>query len=281
MPLDPIATKILKMTAAAGSADVSRLSVSQLRDGFHHLARMIDIKNAPIGKVEDRMLPGPAGPLRARIYTPQQASPADMPGLVYFHGGGGIFGSIDTHDGLCRMLSNDSGCITISVDYRQAPEHKFPAALEDSYAATQWVIDQARELGVDPYRLAIGGDSAGGGIAAAICQIARLGHGPRPALQVLLCPVMDMKGNTNSRHAFSEGYFLNKTIIDWMLNNYCGPDAISMTRDCRRCGRPICPIFRPPISIPPNSIRCAMRASSTPICCANPAFRCATRATRA
>jgi acetyl esterase/lipase len=225
VPLDPIATKILKMTAAAGSADVSRLSVSQLRDGFHHLARMIDIKNAPIGKVEDRMLPGPAGPLRARIYTPQEASPADMPGLVYFHGGGGIFGSIDTHDGLCRMLSNDSGCITISVDYRQAPEHKFPAALEDSYAATQWVIDQARELGVDPYRLAVGGDSAGGGIAAAICQIARLGHGPRPALQVLLCPVMDMKGNTNSRHAFSEGYFLNKTIIDWMLNNYCGPDA--------------------------------------------------------
>ena len=207
MPLDPIATKILKMTAAAGSADVSRLSVSQLRDGFHHLARMIDIKNAPIGKVEDRMLPGPAGPLRARIYTPQEASPADMPGLVYFHGGGGIFGSIDTHDGLCRMLSNDSGCITISVDYRQAPEHKFPAALEDSYAATQWVIDQARELGVDPYRLAVGGDSAGGGIAAAICQIARLGHGPRPALQVLLCPVMDMKGNTNSRHALLGGIF--------------------------------------------------------------------------
>jgi acetyl esterase/lipase len=147
-----------------------------------------------------------------------------LPALVFFHGGGGVFGDIDTHDGLCRMLCTESGCAVISVGYRQAPEHRFPAAVEDSYAATQWVVDHAAALGLDAHRIAVGGDSAGGGLAAVVCQMAAM-NGPRLALQVLFCPVLDMRAETPSRRALAEGYFLNQATIDWMLRHYCGADA--------------------------------------------------------
>ncbi|HEY4403657.1 MAG TPA: alpha/beta hydrolase, partial [Xanthobacteraceae bacterium] len=218
MPLDPAAKRLLDMLAAAGGmADIATMTPQQMRDGFRRLAQAVDVKGVLIGKIENGELPGPGGPLPYRIYRPQQAAAPLLPALVFFHGGGCVFGDIDTHDGLCRMLAAESGCAVISVGYRRAPEHRFPAAVEDSYAATQWVAQHAAALGLDADRVAVGGDSAGGGLAAVVCQMAVTNGGPRLALQLLLCPVMDMRAATPSRQAFAEGYFLNQATIDWML----------------------------------------------------------------
>jgi acetyl esterase len=226
VPLDPSAKRLLDMLAAVGGmADIAAMTPQQMREGFRRLAQSVDVKGVPIGKIEDGELPGPGGALPYRIYRPQQGAAQPLPALVFFHGGGCVFGDIDTHDGLCRMLCTESGCAVISVGYRKAPEHKFPAAVEDSYAATRWVADHAAELGLDAHHIAVGGDSAGGGLAAVVGQLAATHHGPRLALQVLFCPVMDMRADTPSRKAFAEGYFLNQATIDWMLRHYCTPDA--------------------------------------------------------
>jgi acetyl esterase len=226
VPLDPSAKRLLDMLAAAGGmADIAAMTPQQMRDGFRRLAQAVDIKGVPVGQSEDGQLPGPGGPLPYRIYRPQHPAAQALPALVFFHGGGGVFGDIDTHDGLCRMLCAESGCAVVSVGYRRAPEHKFPAAVEDSYAATRWVHDHAAGIGLDAQRLAIGGDSAGGGLAAVVCQMAAANHGPRLALQLLFCPVMDMRPRTPSRYALADGYFLNQATMDWMLGHYCSADA--------------------------------------------------------
>jgi acetyl esterase len=222
VPLDPSAKRLLDMLAAAGGmADIAAMTPRQMREGFRRLAQAVDVKGVPIGTIEDGELPGPGGALPYRIYRPQHPAAQPVPALVFFHGGGCVFGDIDTHEGLCRMLSAESGCAVISIGYRQAPEHKFPAAVEDSYAATQWAVDHAGELGLDAHRIAVGGDSAGAGLAAAVCQMAAAHRGPRLALQLLFCPVMDMRAETPSRRALAEGYFLNQATLDWMLGHYC------------------------------------------------------------
>jgi acetyl esterase len=225
VPLDPAAKRLLDMLAVGGMADIASMTPQQMRDGFRRLAQAVDIKGAPIGKIEDGELPGPGGPLPYRLYRPQHPAALPLPALVFFHGGGCVFGDIDTHDGLCRTLATESGCAVISVGYRRAPEHKFPAAVEDSYAATQWVSEHAAGLGLDADRIAVGGDSAGGGLAAVVCQMAAAGRGPRLALQVLLCPVMNIRAETPSRRELAQGYFLNQATIDWMLRHYCGDDV--------------------------------------------------------
>jgi acetyl esterase len=225
VPLDPSAKRLLDMLAAAGGMpDIAAMTPLQMREGFRRLARSVDLKDVPIGAIQDGELPGPGGPLPYRIYTPQQPAARPLPALVFFHGGGCVFGDIDTHDGLCRMLAAESGCAVVSVGYRRAPEHRFPAAVEDSYAATQWVADHAAELGLDAGRIAVGGDSAGAGLAVVVCQMAAARHGPRIALQLLFCPVLDMRAETPSRRDFAEGYFLNQATIDWMLRHYCAAD---------------------------------------------------------
>jgi acetyl esterase len=224
VPLDPSARRLLDMLAAAGGmADIAAMSPQQMREGFRRLAQSVDLKGVAVGKIEDGALPGPGGPLPYRLYRPPQPAAQPLPALVFFHGGGCVFGDIDTHDGLCRMLCAESGCAVISVGYRQAPEHKFPAAVEDSYAATRWVVDHAVALGLDPHRIAVGGDSAGGGLAAVVCQTAAADRGPRLALQVLFCPVLDVRAETPSRRALAEGYFLSQATMDWMLRHYCPP----------------------------------------------------------
>ena len=226
MPLDPSAKRLLDMLAAAGGMpDIAAMTPQQMREGFRRLARSVDLKGVPIGAIQDGELPGPGGPLPYRIYTPQQPAARPLPALVFFHGGGCVFGDLDTHDGLCRVLCSESSCAVISLSYRRAPEHKFPAAVEDSYAATLWVHDHAADLGLDAQRIAVGGDSAGGGLAAVVCQAAAIHQGPRLALQLLLCPVMDMRPQTPSRHALAQGYFLDQATMDWMLRHYCTADA--------------------------------------------------------
>jgi acetyl esterase len=224
MPLDPHAKRILGMVAV-GKADVSRLSPDAMRQAIAKLAQAVDVKNVPIGASENFEIPGPAGSIPLRIYTPAAAVGATLPALIYFHGGTGVFCSIETHDGLCRILANESGCRVISVDYRLAPEHKFPAAIDDAYAATEWVFAQRTRLGIDPERIAVGGDSAGATLAAVVCQQARRKTGPAIALQVLLCPVTDLGLNSSSRRAFSEGYFFDMAILDWALEHYLTADA--------------------------------------------------------
>jgi len=224
MPLDPHARKFLEIAAAGGAQDLSRLSPQEMRVGFHRLTQLVGAKNVPIRRIEDRTVPGPAGPLPIRIYTPYGCPDELLPGLVYFHGGGGVFGSIETHDGLCRMLANASECRVLSVDYRLAPEHRFPAALDDSYAAVTEVFCKTSGLGLLEDRIAVGGDSAGGALAAAVCQRAKRESGPKIALQLLLCPAMDIAGESVSRRTFAEGYFLDKATIDWTLAHYCPAD---------------------------------------------------------
>jgi acetyl esterase/lipase len=225
VPLDPYAKRFLDMVAAGGARDVSRLSPAEMREGFRQLAQTVDARNAPIDRIENGELPGPAGPLPIRIYSPRASAAGRLPGLIYFHGGGGVFGGLDTHEGLCRMLANESGCRVISIGYRLAPEHRFPAAVEDSFAAARWVAAHAVELDIDPGRIAIGGDSAGGNLAAVVCQLATQAGGPKLALQVLLCPTTDMSVESESRRVFAEGYFLDKATIDWTLKHYCPPDV--------------------------------------------------------
>jgi len=224
MPLDPFAKRLLDMVAVGGLFDPAELTPPTIRQAIAQLARAVDAKNVGIGAIENRKLPGPGGDIPVRVYTPMQVGPGSSPGLVYFHGGAGVFCNLDTHDGFCRVLANESGCRVISVDYRLAPEDPFPAAVEDSYCVTKWVLDNASELSLDPTRIAVGGDSAGGTLAAVVCHAARHWCEPKLALQILFCPVTDVAGNTLSRRLFSSGYFLDMRLFDWALKHYCPPD---------------------------------------------------------
>jgi acetyl esterase len=224
MPLDPHAKKLLEMLNAAGAADMSRVAPEQMRADFERLAAMVGENGVSVDAAEDRALAGRGGTIPVRLYTPKDGGAATSPGLIYFHGGGGVFGSIASHDRFCRVLANASACRIVSVGYRLAPEHKFPAAIEDAYAATCRIAAQAHAFRIDPCRLAVGGDSIGGGLAAIVCRMARDG-GPAIALQLLLCPAMDMSNNSDTRAAFGTGYFLNQATIDWTVKHYCPPGA--------------------------------------------------------
>jgi acetyl esterase len=178
----------------------------------------------PMARVESMAIPGPAGDMAARLYVALGAPPTPQPLLVYYHGGGWVIGDLETHDGLCRFLAEHSGCRVLSADYRLAPEHPFPAAVEDAAAAFAWAAEQAAELGADPTRIAVGGDSAGGNLAAAVCLDTREGDGPRPAMQLLLYPCTDAVGGQPSRDIFAEGFLLTRDDMDWFEAHYL-PDG--------------------------------------------------------
>jgi acetyl esterase/lipase len=170
-------------------------------------------------ETREHILPGPGGRLHARLYAAPHASQG---GLVYFHGGGWVAGGLDTHDALCRRLAASSAAKVLAVDYRLAPEHPFPAAMDDALAATCWAAEHAGELGWDPARLAVGGDSVGAGLAAAVAQHP---SAPALALQVLICPVLDLVHETQSRRDFADGYFLDPAVMAADLQDYCGQVA--------------------------------------------------------
>jgi acetyl esterase/lipase len=154
----------------------------------------------------------------------------DVPGpaLIYFHGGGLVAGSLDTHDPICRSLSNASGCMLLSVDYRLAPEYPFPAAIADGCHATEWVVRHAEELGIDPARIGVCGDSAGATLAAVVCQAVAAGGRGRLALQFLLCPIMDFCASTDSRRDYAAGYLVDQATLDHDLKYYLGADGDPM-----------------------------------------------------
>jgi acetyl esterase len=182
--------------------------------------------DTPIGKVEDRGIPGPAQEIPVRVYTPVGAKDGVLAGLVFFHGGGFVIGDLDTHDDLCRNLANDSGSRVVSIDYRLAPEHPFPAAVDDCFAATRYIAARAAEFGIDPKRLAVGGDSAGGNLAAVVSQLAKIEGGPAIGFQLLIYPVTQLGApvDTPSMRENGKGYFLEKDGMDWFTRCYC-PDT--------------------------------------------------------
>ncbi|BBZ45074.1 alpha/beta hydrolase [Mycobacterium parmense] len=169
--------------------------------------------------VDDLALPGPAGALAARHYRPADGG-ANQPLLVFFHGGGWAIGDLDTHDSLCRLTCRDAGIHVLSIDYRLAPEHPAPAAIEDAWAAFTWAHEHAAELGAAPGRIAVGGDSAGGNLAAVVCQTARDRGGPAPILQWLMYPRTDFTAQTRSLSLFARGFVLTKRDIDWFGSQY-------------------------------------------------------------
>lgn len=222
MPIDPGAQRLLQRLAALNPPSALTLSVGERRSALEHLLSFSGTP-VPIGQVEDRTLRGPAGPLRVRVYTPVDAPSEVLPGLIYFHGGGLVAGSLDTHDGICRSLANASGCRIVSVDYRLAPEYPFPAAVEDGCAAVRWIAAHPTQLRTDPRRLGICGDSAGATLAAVVCQQLIADQDTQLALQFLLCPIMDFRADTASRQTYSEGYLLDKAMLEHDLRHYLQP----------------------------------------------------------
>ena len=176
-----------------------------------------------VGRTEDVAIPGPAGEIRIRVTAPAGDGP--FPALVYFHGGGWVVGSIATHDALCRAITNAAGVAVVSVDYRLAPEHRFPAAVDDAIAATQWIAANARQLGIDAGRLMVGGDSAGGNLAAVVSLAARDGEGPRIAGQVLIYPATDFAMTHPSHSEPETSILLTHTVIRWFRDHYLNGHA--------------------------------------------------------
>jgi len=219
MPLDPEAKALLEqMTAAVRPFD--ELSVEEARAAIATLSAAAGEGEA-VARVENRAVPGPRGEIPVRVYTPE--GPAPFPVLVYFHGGGWVIGNLETHDGLCRHLANAAGAVVASVDYRLAPEHPFPASGEDAYAATRWVAANAAVIGGDAKRVAVGGDSAGGNLAAVVSLMARDRGGPPLVFQLLVYPVTDApSANTASYRDNAEGYFLTAKMMHWFWKHYCG-----------------------------------------------------------
>lgn len=218
MPLDPQAKKMLDEMAAAGVKPNHQLSVREARDNM--LARVSQIAGRPVGmkRTEDRQIPGPGGDLSVRIHWPH--AEGTLPVLIYFHGGGWVTGSVETHDHVCRALADKASCLVVSVEYRRAPEHKFPAAVEDAYAAATWAVENARSLGADPSMVAIGGDSAGGNLAIAAALLARERGGPRLTYQLLFYPVTDYNFETTSYLENAEGLHLWREDIIWFWRHY-------------------------------------------------------------
>jgi len=217
MPLDPQAQTLIDQAALQPGPAIA--------DQTPELARAQMLASTPllgpppdVATLEDHFIPGPAGPLRVRVTAP--AGPGPFPVLVYYHGGGWVVGSIETHDLICRSLTNAADCVVVSVDYRLAPEHPYPAAVDDAYAAVVWVAEHARELNADPSRLAVGGDSAGGNLAAAVALKARDQGAPHVALQVLIYPIMDCDFNSPSYLKNAEGYMLTRDSMIWFWNHY-------------------------------------------------------------
>jgi acetyl esterase len=215
MPLHPEAQAYLDWRAAAGARSVNELTVEQAREQSVRLA---------VGPVEDveltggMSIPGPRGLIDLRTYYPNRQE--KFPLIVFFHGGGWVVGNLETADGFCRALANASQCAVISVNYRHAPEFKFPAAADDAYAATQWIAENAEALGGDASKLIVAGQSAGGNLAAVVCMMARERGTPKIILQIDWVPVTDFNFETESYQANANGYGLTRDAMIWYWNHY-------------------------------------------------------------
>ena len=215
MPLHPDARKHLDMLKALNAPPMHTLPPAVARANIEKAPRP---KGPDVHKVEDTTIPGPAGKIPVRIYTPAGKGP--FPVLVWFHGGGWVIGSPSMVDHAIRHVVNKAGCICVSVDYRLAPEHKFPAAADDCYAATKWVAENGKKINADPSHIAVGGDSAGGNLSAVVALMARDRGGPKLVHQVMLYPVIENNFNTKSYQDNATGYLLSRDMMVWFWDLY-------------------------------------------------------------
>jgi acetyl esterase len=218
------------MARLSGRPPYETLTAPEARALFLAAREVLSPDPAPVAEMREFSAPGVTGGLvPMRVYPgATTASDALLPALVYFHGGGWVIGNLDTHDTLCRDLANAAQCVVVSVDYRLAPEHKFPAAVEDCFAATSWVAAQGTALGIDGQRLAVGGDSAGGNLAAVVSLLACDHGAPELRYQVLLYPAVDCGMTQPSHEQFAEGYLLTRPTMRWFYDHYLlGPTDIA------------------------------------------------------
>lgn len=217
--LDPKVRLLLEAIAAEDGPPLQTLPPTEARRLAAESLKPVEGTAEPVGSVEDLRIPGPEGDIPIRVYTPD--TPAPRPSMVYFHGGGWVVCDLDTHDVICRGIARRSGAVVVSVGYRLAPEHKFPAAVDDCYAATMWVAANADRLGIDLDRIAVGGDSAGGNLGAVVSLKSRDESGPAIALQAMVYPVTDLSSfETPSYLEFGEGYQLTKPEMEWFRGHY-------------------------------------------------------------
>ena len=223
MPLDPNARGLLDQIAAAGAPPLNEMQPADARVAAGAFAELGGPGEA-VAEIVDRTIPGPGGEIPVRIYTPAGGS-APRPCLLFFHGGGWVIGDISTTDSVCRVLANRSGAVVVSVDYRLSPEHKFPAPFDDCEAAVRWVAANGASIGVDGTRLAVGGDSAGGNLSAAIALKLRDTAGPTLAFQLLVYPVTDHSYDTESYRANGKDMLLTTDMMRWFWDHYLRSDA--------------------------------------------------------
>ncbi|MGV9771235.1 alpha/beta hydrolase [Streptosporangium sp. NPDC003464] len=218
MPLHPEAQRIIDRVGVEDQGGAPQPDAVAMREGFRELWTMPDDLQ-PVGDVVDTVFPGPAGDVPVRVYTPEGEGP--FPALVWFHGGGWTIGCLDENEVACRAVCAGAEAVVVSVDYRLAPENPYPAAADDCYAAVRWVHDSAGSLSVDPRRIAVGGESAGGNLAAVAALKARDLGGPGIALQVLVSPVLGHPDDGRASYRdFADGYFLSKASMDWFFTQY-------------------------------------------------------------
>jgi acetyl esterase/lipase len=219
--LDPQARALLERLARAGVQPLPELSAPDARRLYRASRAPLAAPAPEVAETRELAIPGPAGPIPARYYRAYGAeADAPLPCVVYFHGGGWVCGDLDTHDVVCRGIANHARCALVAVDYRLAPEHKFPAAVEDAVAAVRWVSENAASLGADPGRLVVCGESAGGNLAAVGAIAARDAGGPPLAMQILIYPVTDLAMRTASYERLGEGYLLTRDSMLWYRGHY-------------------------------------------------------------
>lgn len=227
MQLDPQTEAFL--AAGKGAPPLYEMSIADAREALRHMSAMAGGPTLDVAAYEERTIAGPAGQIPVRLYWPAKgADAAPTPILLYFHGGGFALGDASTHEDICRFLCVHGGALVINVEYRRSPEHKFPAAPEDCYAAFVWATAEASNLGARADRIALAGDSAGGNLAAVVAQMARDRHGPAIAYQVLIYPVVeaDPAFDTPSRREYGEaGYILTNKDMAWLTDMYAAREA--------------------------------------------------------
>ena len=216
MPLDPDLKNLLQMMEQIGMPDISKVTPKEFRDFNDSASVALNHEEIPIAEVKDHDIPVDGGDIKARLYSGFGSNAL----IIYFHGGGFVFGNLQTHDSVCRLIAKESGCNVLSVDYRLAPEHKFPTAVNDAYAAYSWVLDNCGSLGIAKGKIGLAGDSAGSNLSAVISMKARDNGLQIPKAQLLFYPVVAADISSKSHREFSDGYFLTGALSAWFMKQY-------------------------------------------------------------